>query len=246
MVDPYRRGRMKRVTLGSAFTIAGVLSAGAAAALVNTRVLETAGGDATGTNQVALEEARDTPRAWSRPRGVPTPAAPAPQATALGGESGVFTEDASGAGPPTSAVGALDDVATRQRTAPTTGARSRATSRTAPQATTTTSVPPASTVPTTTGVPAPATTSSSSPPSPSTTTTTSHDDDGRNEHLDWSHWFPGPSTTTTAPPEPEPPPPEPTTTAPGASGPTTEPPPTSDPDPEDPPTTTSTTFPPDD
>jgi hypothetical protein len=44
MVGPYRRGRMKRVTLASALTIAGVLSAGAAAALVNTRVLESAGG----------------------------------------------------------------------------------------------------------------------------------------------------------------------------------------------------------
>ena len=246
MVGPYRRGRMKRATLASALTVAGVLSAGAAAALVNTRVLESAGDDATGTNEVALEEARDTPRAWSRlSLGVPAPAATAPPATALGGASGVFTEDASGLDPLASAGGALEEAATREPTVPRPGATSRGTTRTPPPATPTTSVVPASTVPTTTVAPAPATTSSSSPPPPSTTTTTVQDDAGRNEHLDWSHWFPGASTTTTAPREPEPAP-EPTTTSPGPNGPTTEPAPTTEPGLEDPPTSTSTTFPPDD
>ncbi|HEU4839847.1 MAG TPA: hypothetical protein VFT09_00345, partial [Ilumatobacteraceae bacterium] len=52
----YGRQQMKRPSLASVLTATGVLAAGATAALVNTRVLENADGDATGTNRVELDE----------------------------------------------------------------------------------------------------------------------------------------------------------------------------------------------
>ncbi len=48
------------MTLTSALTLVGVLTAGGAAALVNTRVLDSAEGDATRTNRVELVEAERT------------------------------------------------------------------------------------------------------------------------------------------------------------------------------------------
>ncbi len=66
MVGPYRRGRMKRVTLASALTIAGVLSAGAAAALVNTRVLESAAEKRRGAEVKKAEAAERKKRKAAR------------------------------------------------------------------------------------------------------------------------------------------------------------------------------------
>lgn len=246
MCGPYRRGRMKRVTLTSALTIAGVLSAGATAALVNTRVLENAGGDATGTNRVALEEARDATFAWSRlPVGVPRPSTSTttPPVTALGGESGSDADDASSAGPTTSdVVGVLDDAERDEPTRPTPRPSAPVSTGTTP-ATTSTSEPPPSSAPTTSAAP---TTTPPSPPSVSSTTTTAPHDDSRNDHLDWSHWFPGPTTTTTTVPRDPERPPASSTTAPRPSEAPAEPPTTTSPETADPPTPTSTTILPDD
>jgi hypothetical protein len=220
---------MERVRLTSALTIVGVLAAGTTAALVNTRVLESADGGATGTNRVELVEDGEEPFAARRAPAVvvPPPAGTtaAPATTTGGppaGEVPVPTD------PPADAEAIAEgEVLAAGGTEPT-ASRAAATTAPAPRPPS----EPASAVtepagPVTPTSPSPATTS----PAPAATapaSTSTAVRPVRDERRDWWRWWrpsePVPAPTTPAPPATTAP--RPVTTVP-ATPPTSTSPPTS-------------------